>query len=215
MYEDGAIEKVINELNSKIFINCQEYVTALRILARENYIPVMREKTSYLLGEIISKANPKQILEIGTSLGVSGITALLNSIGRLTTIDIDECVLTAAKKSFERCNILDRCEFILGDCMEVVDMMEGNSYDFIILDGPKGQYLELYKMLFPMLCENGIIFVDDTNYFELINKDGFVERKHRTIVNAMRHFLDTINNDKRVTVTAYDIENGVTVIRRI
>lgn len=215
MYESGAVEKIMEKMNTK-FSSLDEFLHELREVARENYIPVMRKETTSLLKSYIEKCQPKQILEIGTSLGVSGMTALSASKGaRLTTIDIDEVVTYGAKKFFSQFKLDTRCEFILGDANKVIAMMDKNQYDFIILDGPKGQYLELYKMLLPMLDVGGIMFVDDINYFNLINKDGFVERKHRTIVNAMRQFLDTINNDTNVKVTLFNIDDGVLVAERV
>lgn len=215
MYEEGAVEKILAELEAKTFKDTISFLDFLRKIARDNYIPVMREKTIELLIELVKKKQPKQILEIGTSIGTSAIATLSGCSGYLTTIDKDENVLYAARQNIARLNLDKRCEFICGDCMQVVDMMQGNKYDFIILDGPKGQYLELYQMLFPMLNSGAIMFIDDIKYFDLVTKEGFVERKHRTIVNAMRKFLDRLQSDKNVLTTLYDIEDGIAVAERL
>ncbi len=215
MYEVGAVEKVGQSLKGKEFASVYEFLDSLRKVARRYYIPVMRKKTTELLKSLIIKNKPKEMLEIGTSLGVSGMTALASSAGRLTTIDIDEEVTNQAKDFFARHNLLSRCEFILGDAVSVVSMMDNNRYDFIILDGPKGQYIELYKMLAPMLNKDGIMFVDDINYARFIDKKGLDKRKHRTIINNMKEFLDTINNDINIKATVYDIEDGVLLAEKI
>jgi len=174
----------------------------------------MREQTTRLLGDIVRKYNPREILEIGTGEGVSGITALANCTGRLTTIDIDEDAILRAKENLEKCNLRPRCEFILGDCVEVISLMD-NRYDFVILDGPKGQYAKIYELLFPMLEKGGIIFADDIKYLGLVEKDGTPAHKHRTIVNTMRRFIDTLKEDTRVSVAFYDIEDGVAVAEKL
>ena len=66
-----------------------EFLDELRVSAREKYIPVMRKRTTEKLKEIVSSRRPDEVLEIGTSLGVSGITVLTSGAKKLTTIDIN------------------------------------------------------------------------------------------------------------------------------
>lgn len=190
------------------------YINELRIKAWQNYVPVMREKTASLLADYIQKYLPTNILEIGTSIGTSGLICLNNAKGKLTTIEIDEDTQEEAKVNIKHCGFYDRVEFVLGDCNQVVFMMDGNHYDFIVLDGPKSHYLELYKMIITKLLTKGIIFVDNVSYHDLTSAEGEAKRKHRTIVKAMREFLQYIDNDKSVTVTKYDIEDGVIAIQK-
>lgn len=198
----------MNKQEIDIFIN------ELRSKAWQNYVPVMREKTAVLLAEYIKKHQPKNILEIGTSIGTSGLICLNNAKSKLTTIEIDEDTQDKAKDNIKHCGFYDRVEFVLGDCNQVVFMMDGNHYDFIVLDGPKSHYLELYKMLITKLTSKGIIFVDNVSYHDLTNAEGEAKRKHRTIVKAMREFLQYVDNDKSVTVTKYEIEDGVIAIEK-
>lgn len=193
----------------------ENFVDSLRNEAWKSYIPVMRVKTAKLLSRYIKKYNPKNILEIGTSIGTSGIICLNNCNGRLTTIEIDEDTIEKAKDNFRRCNFYDRAEFVLGDCDQIVFMMDGNKYDFVVLDGPKSHYLELYKMLISLLNDKGVMFVDNVNYHDLTNAQGEPKRKHRTIVKGMKDFLQYIQNDHSVNVTKYDIEDGVIVIVKL
>ncbi len=191
------------------------FVDSLRKKAWEEYIPVMREQTARLLAECVKKNNPTQILEIGTCIGTSGIIALNNSNARLTTIEIDEEVQKKAKENFAECGLIDRVEFLLGDCNEVVFMMDGNSYDMVILDGPKSHYLELFKTLFPMVKKNGIFFVDNIHIDRFVESDGEAKKKHRTIVKGMKDFLDYLDSGIDVIVNKYDIEDGVLIIKKL
>ncbi len=190
------------------------FVDELRKDAWQKFIPVMRESTAKLLAKYIEVSQPKNILEIGTSIGTSGIICLNNCQGNLTTIEIDEDTQEKAKENFGKCNLLSRAELMLGDCNEIIFMMNGNNYDFVVLDGPKSHYLELYKMLITMLSSKGIIFVDNVDYHHMTNKQGEPKHKHRTIVRAMREFLSYIENDNLVTLTKYDIEDGIVVIQK-
>lgn len=190
------------------------FACELRQKAWQSYIPVMRDRTAKLLADYIYKSQPHSILEIGTSIGTSGIICLNNCQGKLTTIEIAEEIQRQAKENFANCNLLHRVEFLLGDCNEIIFMMSGNSYDFVVLDGPKSHYLELYKQLRTMLNDKGIIFVDNVDYHHLTNMQGEPKHKHRTIVRAMRAFLSYIDKDNTVTVTKHGIEDGVVVIQK-
>lgn len=190
------------------------FISELRSKAWDSYIPVMRENTAKLLADYVKEYAPKNILEIGTSIGTSGLICLNNSKALLTTIEIDEDTQEKAKRNFAHCNFCSRTEFILGDCNQVVFMMDGNHYDFVVLDGPKSHYLELYKLLVTKLPSKGIIFVDNVSYHNLITSSLEAKRKHRTIVKAMREFLLYIDNDDNVIVTKYDIEDGIVIIEK-
>ncbi len=191
------------------------FVNTLRNEAWEEYVPVMREETAKLLAKCVKDNLPEKILEIGTCIGTSGIIALNNSNAMLTTIEIDEEVQTIAKSNFAKCGLTDRVEFLLGDCNDVVFMMDGNSYDMVILDGPKSHYLELFKTLLPMVSKNGTIFVDNIHINRFVDKDGEAKRKHRTIVKAMKDFLNYIGNSTAVNVSRYDIDDGVLIIKKL
>lgn len=186
----------------------------LRKRARAQYIPVMREKTAQLLADAVRRKNPKTALEIGTSIGTSGIITLLNSDARLTTIEIDPDVQEQARNNFCACGLSGRVEFILGDCHEVVYMMTDNRYDFIILDGPKSHYLDLYVWLIPMLNDNGVLFVDDVAFYGMVDGEKAVSRKHRTNVTGLRKFIEYVKADERVVAEFLTVEDGVAIITK-
>lgn len=192
----------------------REYLRRIRQDAEGKHIPVMREKTAELLEETVKVLLPERILEIGTCLGVSGITVLSSCQGRLTTLDIDGDIVDIARKNFDYCGLSDRVEFIEGDCFKTLSIMRNNSYQLIVLDGPKGHYGELYGILMSMLEKGGILFADDINFYGLTKLED-CGRKHRTIVRAMRKFVDLAAEDKSADAQFYDIEDGVAVIRKI
>ena len=188
-----------------------EFLDELRVSAREKYIPVMRKRTTEKLKELVSSRRPNEVLEIGTSLGVSGITVLTSGAKKLTTIDINGDIIAEAEKNFTLCGVRDRVDFIEGDCFEVLNIIGGNRYDMVILDGPKGHYYDLYLRVLPMLNKGGIIFCDDVDYFGWV-KDGREDRKHRAIINGMKKFYEMTATDERVDAEFLPIEDGVAVI---
>ncbi|MBQ0017147.1 MAG: class I SAM-dependent methyltransferase [Clostridiales bacterium] len=188
--------------------------------ARDVFIPVLRPKTSKFLKKIVRKNKFDNILEIGTAIGYSGSLMLVNSknqTARLTTIDIDEERLVKAKENFKNFGVNDRVEILVGDAYE--KLLELNDkkikFDLVLLDGPKGQYFKYYPIIKELLNIDGVLFVDDTLYMGLIDKDGIVKHKHRTIVNSIRNLLNEISNDKNFECKQYKIEDGFVIAKKI
>lgn len=180
--------------------------------AREKFIPVMRESTAVLLENTVREAMPKRILEIGTSIGTSGIRCLLAAENaRLTTIEIDLDTAEEAKKNFIRFGVQSRAEILVGDCREVMRMLNGR-FDFVIIDGPKGHYKEIAERAVSLMPDGGIIFADDTGFHGKIEGGGLPGHKHRTIVNNMREFIDYITGE-RFETELYGIDDGVAVAK--
>lgn len=188
-----------------------KYLDELRVSAREKYVPVMRKETTEMLADIARRLRPKEILEIGTSYGVSGIAVLAATEGRLTTIDKDGDVIAVAENNFRECGVRDRVVFVEGDCFEVLDILGDNRYDLAIIDGPKGHYYELFLRIMPLINKGGVIFCDDVDYFGWV-KEGRADRKHRQIINGMKRFFDKVTSDSRVKAEFFPIEDGVAVI---
>lgn len=188
----------------------EEIFERLREEAEREHLPVMREKTASLLKEIVGKLRPERILEIGTCIGISGLTVLSSCEGKLTTVEIDADLAERARQNFRRAGFSERAEVIEGDCTECLKYMESNRYELIVLDGPKGHYAELLEVLKPMLEEGGVLFADDVSFHGKVNS-GYKEHKHRTIVRNMEEFLRKITSDEDFRTEIFAIEDGVAV----
>ena len=183
----------------------------IRSDASSAYLPVMREKTCDLLFGVAEKLRPSEILEIGTCVGVSGLTVLSACRGRLTTVEIDAERAEIAGENFAKAGFSDRVTIVNDDCFVALDYLQDNRYDLVVLDGPKGHCDELFSRLKPMLNPGGVLFVDDVDFHGLTEGKAYPDHKHRTIVNATRRFLQRISTDPDFIVERYEIEDGVIV----
>mgnify|MGYP002711640661 CR=1 FL=1 len=139
----------------------RRFIDELRDEAIKDYVPVMRKQTAALLAEILREKPPRAVLEIGTCLGVSGLTALNESEAFLTTVEIDEDRWLKAKENFAKCGFSSRVNAILGDCREVLNAID-EEYDFVILDGPKSAYKDNFLQAFKLLPVGGAVFASVT-----------------------------------------------------
>lgn len=184
-------------------------ITDIKAYAEYNRIPIMRDQTIDYLIKFISSIQPKKILEIGTAIGYSGIIMLKNTYNSsLTTIELNEDRAEIARDNFIENKLDDRVEIIIGDCNEIIPMIE-TKYDFVLLDGPKGHYYELLPYLKNIINVNGGIFADNIMYMGLIKGNRVVPRKHRTIINSIRNFINDITSDNRFETELIDIEDGM------
>ncbi len=185
----------------------------LKDFARKNWVPILRDKSADFLCKVIKDQQPKTILEIGTCLGYSGTLMLENSSAFLTTIEKDEKKCEQAAGNFKQAGLEERVKVICGDAGEVIEKLEaeGNKYDFIFLDGPKGQYLFYLPHLKKMLNKGGILMADDIYYHGWVKGNDYPKHKHRTIILRLREFIEKITTDEDFDTILLDLEDGISL----
>lgn len=185
----------------------------IREFARENYVPIVRPKTLEILIEEIKKSNAKTILEIGTAIGYSGIRMLENSVANLVTIEKDEKMRDIALKNFKKEGLSDRVNLVFADAIDYLKIEKGK-FDFIFLDGPKGQYIHYLPYLKGILNDGGTMFCDNVLFMGLVNSNVEPPKKHRTIVNNLREFIKTLCEDENYETNLIDIEDGILIAKK-
>ncbi|MBO5345131.1 MAG: class I SAM-dependent methyltransferase, partial [Clostridia bacterium] len=134
--------------------------------AKKYSIPIIRTESHKYLVDMIKKYQPKNILEIGTAVGYSGILMLENCDAFLTTIEHNKHFIKQANRNFKTARLSKRVKIIEGDCLvELAKMVASNNatetFDFIFLDGPKAQYDGMLEMLLLLLKEGGVFIADN------------------------------------------------------
>lgn len=182
---------------------------------REIHIPVVREKTAELLCSLVEESKPKNILEIGTAVGYSGTLMLLSCPNsNLTTLEINQELCNKARDTFAKYNVQARVEIINQNALDFLEQ-NNKKFDFIFVDGPKGQYIKYLPYLKSCLAQNGIMFCDDVLYFGMVQNDNLVIHKKITIVRNLREFIKTIQQDPDFSSELLDLEDGVLIVKKI
>lgn len=156
----------------------------------KNYnIPIVTKEVREYLKFVIRSGNFKNILEIGTAIGYSGIIMakeILSNNGKLYTIEIDEERYEIAQKNFQKSG-LPNIISIKGDAtIEIKKLKE--QFDFIFIDASKGQYFKFFEDSYELLNRDGIIFIDNIMFRGYLYKD--YPKRFRTIVNRLDKFID-------------------------
>lgn len=188
----------------------------LEKFARERYIPVMLDDTRQLLSDTVAALQPKRILEIGTAIGYSGIVMLTAApFATLNTVEMDEATAHFARMNFEQAGVLSRVNLFVGDAREIVLKLTGE-YDFIFLDGPKGQYLTFLPYLTDVLQSGGTLFCDNVLYKGLVeNVPENKRHKHITVARNMHAFLAEITESPRFQTVVHRVGDGVSISKKL
>ena len=117
-------------------------------------------KLLYLLARLL---NAKNILEIGTSFGYSGIwlaEAARRSGGHVTTLELAKNKSDYARDMSKKAGLADYIEFKNGDALDLIKEMKGG-WDFILLDLWKDMYTPCLEAFYPKLNPGAIIVADN------------------------------------------------------
>ncbi len=112
-----------------------------------------------ILRILTEATNAKNVVEIGTSNGYSGIwfcLALKTTGGKLTTHDIDEGRASLARENFKRAGVDDIVTLVMGDAHETVKKLK-DPIDILFLDADKEGYTDYLEKLLPLVRPGGLI----------------------------------------------------------
>jgi hypothetical protein len=172
-------------------------------------IPIIRKSERQLLFKTVYENKPKRILEIGTAIGFSALLmATANDDAIIDTVEKDTKRFERAKKAIEDANMTERINCISGDADSVISELSGN-YDFVYLDGPKGQYLNHLKKIEKILSEKAVIVADNVLFKGLVKSGEYPPHRYRTIVVRLREYLEYVNREYSTEI--YEEGDGMAI----
>ena len=121
--------------------------------------------TAEFMYNLIVDAKIKNVIEVGTSNGYSGIwlgKALKKTGGRLTTIEFYEKRIVLAEENFKQCGVSDIITVKQGDAATVLEYLPTDyKVDFAFVDANKRQYVDFFRLIDPHLIPGGYIACDN------------------------------------------------------
>jgi len=145
---------------------------------------IVPEQDGRILRVLAESIGAKHVVELGTSVGYSGLwfcLALERTDGRLTTFEIDERRAAQARENFKRAGVADRVTLVLGDAHETVKQVK-DPIDLVFLDADKEGYLDYLQKLLPLVRPGGLVVAHnitpamaDPRYIEAITNNPALE----------------------------------------
>ena len=188
---------------------------AMELFAQENHIPIIQPEVAKFLSFMLKTKRVTSILEVGTAIGYSAIV-MYNCARpcRIVTIERDDEMIKKATENIKNAGLDNNIEIIKGDAQEVLSNMN-EKFDFIFLDGAKGQYLELFQHCNRMLNINGIIFADNVLFRGMVATNELLIRRKITIVKRMRKYLKFMTENENYETSILPLGDGVAVSIKI
>lgn len=165
-----------------------------------------------LLKMFVRMIRPKNILEIGTYSGYSGLCLAegLEEGGKLHTIEINDEQEDFTRPWFENSAYADKIKMHIGDALDVIPRL-GVKFDLAFIDGDKRKYAEYYEMVLEHLNDGGYILADNTLWDgHVLEPKPIKDPQTRSIVE----FNDMVAKDLRVEKVILPLRDGLTIIRK-
>lgn len=166
--------KVMKGLTKRLFRPMQPFDF------KEVYLSISKNQGEDLQ-QLIKENNCKNIVEFGTSFGISTLFLALGAIatnGKIITTEIVPSKAEKAIENFKKAGVNHLIEVKIGDALETLNNYN-NPIDLLFLDGWKELYLPLFQLLEPNFHQQTIVYVDNANMSE------------------SKAFLKTINKNKK------------------
>lgn len=180
---------------------------------KEHNVPITLDDTLSFLIETINNNNCKQILEIGTAIGFGSISIAENTnCDNIDTVEIDEERFKIANQNIKDKKLENKITTHLVDAKLYIENCN-KTYDFIYLDGPKGQYINYLPQLTKLLNHNGIIFADNLYFHGMVTGKIPTSKGCRAMIKGLKNYIHEITTNPIYDTTIYDIGDGVGVTK--
>jgi len=154
---------------------------------------------------MLKSINAKKILEIGMSVGYSGLwfaDAVMSSTqsdGQIITIDREKFKIGKATQNFEEAGVGSLIKIREGEAKKILHGIKEefgeNYFDFIFIDADKESYIEYFDLCLPLVRKGGIIGADNILFPERFNK-------------MMADYLSHVRSNPNVQSVTVPIDNG-------
>ncbi|WP_433303085.1 O-methyltransferase [Actinoplanes sp. CA-030573] len=164
------------------------------------YMPISAEG-GRLLYSLVRAARPEVVVEFGTSHGISALylAAALrdNGSGRVITTELSAAKVDAARANFAEAGVADLIEVRPGDARETLRDV-GGPVGLVLLDGWKGLYLPVLRLLEPALGSGALVIGDDASF------------------DSVKPYLDYVRDPANGYVTVdFPVEDGMAISCRV
>ncbi len=179
-------------------------------------LPIILDDTRAELTSLIKRVNPKNILEIGSAIGYSAscMLSVASKNATLTTIEIDPERYKLCKKNLARV-AGNRALVINADAGEFLKMYNGRKFDFVFIDGPKGQYQTYVNLLMPNLNDGAYLFCDNIYFHGMVNGKIPVSRGVRTMVRNLSKFIETMKASTSFETQILEKGDGILIAKYV
>ena len=188
----------------------------LHELERETYLKVLMPRlvSGHLQGQVLrmlsTMIRPKNILEIGTYTGYSGLCLAegLQEGGNLVTIDINKELEEMVRWYIKKAGMEEKIDYRIGNAIDIIPKLN-STFDLVFIDADKVNYSNYYDLVWDKVSPGGYILADNVLWSGKI-----IEAKPDADTRALIAFNDKVHNDPRAENVLFPVRDGIMVIRK-
>ncbi|HRQ51791.1 MAG TPA: O-methyltransferase, partial [Agriterribacter sp.] len=164
-----------------------------------------------LLTMLSRMISPSRILEIGTFTGYSALCMAkgLKADGLLYTIELREEDALKAQGFFNKSAVKDRIKLQVGNALEIIPALN-ESWDMVLLDADKVNYINYYEIVLPQLKRGGFIIADNV----LFHGQVLGEKPEGKNAKAIHAFNTHVKQDSRVEQVLLTVRDGLMLVMK-
>jgi predicted O-methyltransferase YrrM len=184
--------------------------------AERDHVPVVEPETGQLLHVLAAARGARQIVEVGTAIGVSTLylASALPDDGRIVSFEIDPDRHAAARGYLEDAGLSHRADLRLKDAREGLGALEPGSFDMAFIDGVKLQYGNYFELLLPLLGPRGVLAVDNVLMSGTVAEGRSDGGWREDQIAAAHAFNEQVLRHDALTGTVTPVGDGVLVAVR-
>ena len=196
----------------------EELLREMEGYAALHHVPIINERGRQAFLQVVQEAKPHRVLEIGTAIGYSSLLMAQNGAADIdiTTLELSDERIKVAQGYIDRSAYADRIHIMGGDAAENLLKLQltGQEFDFVFIDAAKGQYVDYFHKIQPMLADKAVILADNVLFRGYVKGDVPTPRRIKTIVKRLREYIELVSQPPYVTEI---LENGdgLAVTRRL
>ena len=196
----------------------EELLREMEGYAALHHVPIINERGRQAFLQVVQEAKPHRVLEIGTAIGYSSLLMAQHGAADIdiTTLELSDERIKTAQGYIDRSAYADRIHIMGGDAAENLLKLQltGQKFDFVFIDAAKGQYVDYFHKIQPMLADKAVILADNVLFRGYVKGDVPTPRRFKTIVKRLREYIELVSQPPYVTEI---LENGdgLAVTRRL
>lgn len=182
-----------------------------------DWMPIIRKDTQALLIWLMKERRPKRILEIGTCVGFSAIlmARYTEDDAQIVTVENYEPRIKEATSNFAKFGYEKRITLMPMDAKDALEQLDGK-FDFIFLDGPKGQYPFYLPRLLELLSDDGMMVTDNVlQDGDLLKERSEIRHRDRTIHDRLNMFLEELLTNESLNTFVTQTGDGMALTTRV
>ena len=194
----------------------KEIILEMEKYAQEENVPIIDKKSIAFIMQYIKDHNIKNILEIGSAIGYSGILmASAKEDVYLTTIERDETRYIKCVNNVKACGLDKRINVVYQDALEV-NLDINTKYDLIFIDAAKAQYTKFFEKFKYFLADGGVIITDNINFHGYVGNSASLENGNlKSLVMKIESYIDFLENNGEFDTEFYrNIGDGLSISKR-